>query len=193
MKNTFQNRYRYSSALKRRQRGFAFIVLLSISISLVLAGNLLVQRYSTSNQQIINQVLQQQLLASAESAVDLMRLRLHAALISTLPATMTNDATASSNAYISNCASRLKIDVADAQNGGTGISDISFSANQAFTSSPSPSTNITRGLFSHPQNNHYIIIACAHRPNTINGQVVAVSQTLKLEDGQLINLGWQQF
>jgi hypothetical protein len=192
MKNAFQNHYLYSLQSKQKQGGFAFIVLLSISISLVLAGNLLIQRYATSNQQISNQILQQQLRASAESAADLMRLRLHAALISTSPVTFTNDATASANPYVNNCSARLNLDVANVQSGGSGSSNVSFSANQVATNSPNPNTNATSALVSHTQTDHYIIIACAHQPSSITGQVVAVSQTLKLEQGGLINLGWQQ-
>lgn len=192
MKNAFNNHYLFSLQHKHKQGGFAFIVLLSISISLVLAGNLLVQRYATSNQQITNQILEQQLRGTAESAADLMRLRLHSALVSTSPVTFTDDVTASSDTYVNNCAARLNLDVVNVQSGGSGSSDVSFRANQVTTDNPNPSTNVTSALVSHPQDEYYIIIACAHPPSNIAGQVVAMSQTLKFEQGHLVNLGWQQ-
>jgi len=180
----------------RQQGGFAFLILLAITVSLLLAGNLLIQHYASSSKQITGQIIQQQLRASAESAVDAMRLKLQAGLISTSPPSLILHTPTITDAYLTNCVSRLGLSVANVQTGGNGSTSVTFQPNQLSTSSPSPATHTTTAVVSHLQSGYFIIAACAHLPNQINGQVVALAQTVKLEQGNrgyhLKSLGWQQ-
>jgi hypothetical protein len=165
------------------QDGAVFIVFLGIMISIMSAASLLQQHYATNDNQIMNNIIKQQTLATAESAVNITRKNIYELIIieGDEDAVISEPNTSSDLSDLSQCIQRLGLNN-DNLLTGTGISPIS----QSFAAAVP--THYTSAILSHRGN--YKIIVCGYNQPTLVGSDVVSALVQTVENNTLSSLNW---
>lgn len=147
------------------QKGAVFILFLGIMVAIMSAASLLQQHYATNDDQIYNSVIKKQVIATAESAINIKRNNLYELIISN--ATLPTATTDPSDSDLNECLGRLNLNVNNLVSG----TNINMESNTSFDTTPA--TYFTSAILS--VGDDYQIVACGYNRNTLVSSDIVTS------------------